>query len=378
VIGLVQAARQPPSWSEFVKGAMAVVLLAVVTGLIISLPERSWDRVVPVAWLFPMLLWIAARCRPLFTAVGVFLVSMTIISSTILGIGYFGDTARPIAERSVHAVSVTLFVTFCGLVLAALFAERRVSEARLAHSNKMLQRERDNKLLNSGAVAAAIAHEVRQPLLTIELNASTGLLLLEKPSPQQHEIRDNLRSIESESRRANEVLDSIRALFGKSDQRRELVNVNQLILDVVRCLQGEFQYHKVSVHFELAEGLPLVNSHPGQLREVVFNLVNNALEAVNAITDRSRVLRLTTNLHDPNAIAVSVEDTGPGIEPELLQSIFEPFVTTKPQGTGLGLAICRMIVEQHGGQVTASSDGKNGATFQFVLPSVTTDQSTHE
>ena len=118
---------------------------------------------------------------------------------------------------------------------------------------------------------------------------------------------------------------------------------------------------------ELVE-LPLVDGHRGQLREVIFNLAHNAIEAMDSTTDRSRILRVTTQLHGPDAIAVAVEDTGPGIDPEKLDRIFTAFVTTKSQGMGLGLAICRMIVEQHGGQLTASSDGKNGALFQFVLP----------
>ena len=118
----------------------------------------------------------------------------------------------------------------------------------------------------------------------------------------------------------------------------------------------------------------LVDGHRGQLREVILNLVNNALEAMDATTDRSRVLRVTTQLHGRDAIAVTVEDSGPGIDPQKLDGIFTAFLTTKSQGMGLGLAICSMIVEQHGGQLTASSDGKSGALFQFVLPTAAIDK----
>jgi C4-dicarboxylate-specific signal transduction histidine kinase len=108
---------------------------------------------------------------------------------------------------------------------------------------------------------------------------------------------------------------------------------------------------------------------------VIFDLVYNALEAMDTTAARSRVLRVTTELRGLDAIAVAVEDSGPGIAPQKLDGIFNTFVTTKSQGMGLGLAICRMIVEQHGGQLTASSDGKNGALFQFVLPTASSDKS---
>ena len=116
---------------------------------------------------------------------------------------------------------------------------------------------------------------------------------------------------------------------------------------------------------ELTTELPLVNGHGGQLQEVVFNLINNAVEAM---TNRSRALLVRTEIRGRDEIAVSVQDSGPGIDPRELDNVFNAFVSTKAHGTGLGLAICRMIVEGHGGQLTASSDGKSGALFQFTLP----------
>jgi signal transduction histidine kinase len=125
--------------------------------------------------------------------------------------------------------------------------------------------------------------------------------------------------------------------------------------------------HGIETRLDLTE-LPVVNAHQGQLREVIFNLVHNALEAMDGTTERSRLLRVRTQRRDADAIMVAVEDSGPGIDPQKLERIFTAFVTTKSQGMGLGLAICRMIIEQHGGTLTASSDGKTGAVFQFVLP----------
>jgi len=124
----------------------------------------------------------------------------------------------------------------------------------------------------------------------------------------------------------------------------------------------------VVTRHELTTELPLVNGHGGQLQEVVFNLINNAVEAMSITTNRSRVLLVRTEIRGRDEIAVSVQDSGPGIDPRQLENVFNAFVSTKADGTGLGLAICRMIVESHGGQLTASSDGKSGALFQFTLP----------
>ena len=144
--------------------------------------------------------------------------------------------------------------------------------------------------------------------------------------------------------------------------------MNELILGVLQSSRKELQDHGVETQLELASELPLVESHRRQLEEVIFNLVHNAIEAMDATTDRDRVLRVRTALNGDDAITVAVRDSGPGIDPKRLDSIFGAFFTTKPHGMGLGLAICRMIIEHHGGQLTASSDGKNGSLFQFVLP----------
>ena len=368
VIGIASAVRQPPPRSELIEGTAALVALAVMTGIIFSLPREVWETVMPVAWLFPILLWLAARCRPIFAAAGAFMVSLSVVSTTIFGIGHFGRIGLPIGERILQAQTAILVVAIFALVLAALFAERRANEARLAHANMMLERERENKLVSAQAIIAAIAHEIRQPLVAITTNAGAALRWLGRTPPDQDEARAALDQIKNEGLRAGEMFDGIRALFGKVDQERQPVAVNDIILSVIHSLEGQLNGHGVAVHRELAAELPLIAGHSGQLREVIFNLVNNALEAMRSTTNRNRELRVRTELRDSDTIAVTIQDTGPGIDPNKLTGIFGAFVTTKMYGTGLGLAICRMIVERHGGQLTASSDGKSGALFQFILP----------
>jgi signal transduction histidine kinase len=368
VIGFADVVRRPSPRSEIIEGTLTLVALALMTGFIISLPDELWETVSPITWLFPILAWLAARYRPAFSAVGAFAVSITIVLTTILGMGHFGDPSLPITERVLGAQASILVVALSAYVLAALFAQRRESAEHLAQSNTMLERERDNKLTNAQAVTAAIAHEVRQPLAAISANGRAAVRFLNKTPPDMEEVRAALNRMISDIHRTSGVFDGIRALFGKSDQKRLQVNVNEIILGVLQSAGKELRDHGVEARLELATELPLVDSNGRQLEEVIFNLVHNATEAMKATTDRDRLLRVKTALNGHDAITVAVQDSGPGIDPKHIDGIFGAFFTTKSHGMGLGLAMCRMIIERHGGQLTASSDGKNGSLFQFVLP----------
>jgi signal transduction histidine kinase len=369
VIGCAAVFRDPPPRSEIVEGSAVLVVLALMTGIIISLPEQPWQTVVPGALLFPMLLWLAARCRPVFAAAGMFLVSLTVVWTTIFGIGHFGDTGLPIDDRIMQAQAVILVVTLGALILAALFAERRENEVRLARSNMLLERERDNKLMNLQAVGASIAHEMKQPLTAIAANGGAALSFLEKTPADLDEMRAILSDIVNDSHRASDALDGIRALFRKVSPGRQLVNVNEIASEVLQSLDTELKEHGVTVLPAFATELPAVLADRGQVQQVILNLVLNALEAMDTTTDRSRVLRVATVLRGRrDAIVVTVQDSGPGIAPQQLEGIFDALVSTKPHGMGLGLAISRMIVERYGGQLTVSSDGKSGAEFQFTIP----------
>jgi signal transduction histidine kinase len=315
-----------------------------------------------------MLLLLAARYRPVIAAAGAFLVSLTVVLATIFGIGHFGDTRIPIEDRILQAQAVIVIVALFALILAALFAGRRQSEAHLTRSNTMLQRERENKLMNMQALTAAIAHQVRQPLGVIQANSNAALNFLGRAPPDLDEIREALNDVISANRRVSEVFVSIRALFGKVDKEQRPINLNEVILDALRSMRGELKDHGVETRLELMPGVPFIDGHAGQLQEVILNLVQNALEAMDTTTDRSRVLRIKTECRNRDAVVVAIEDSGPGVDAKQLENIFAAFVTTKPHGMGLGLAICRMIIEHHGGRLTASSDGKSGTLFQFVLP----------
>jgi integral membrane sensor domain MASE1 len=183
VIGLAAALVQPPPRVELTQSIAALAALGVMTAVILSLGQEAWDTILPIAWLLPILLWLAARSRPVFAAAAAFIASSAIVWTTIFGIGHFGDASLSIVNRILEAQACILFVALSANVAAALFAERRASEQRLVHSNLLLERERDNKLMNLEAITASIAHEVKQPLAAIVTNSSAALRWLERTPP---------------------------------------------------------------------------------------------------------------------------------------------------------------------------------------------------
>lgn len=258
-------------------------------------------------------------------------------------------------------------VVTAAVVMIVLLAEMTTLYASLARTNTMLQSERDNKLTTLEAMAASISHEVRQPLAAIATRGDTALRLLSRTPVDVEKVRSNLSTIVGESHRASQVFDNIRSLFGSADAERQAIDVNEIVVGTLRILRAELEERRVTTRTELSSGLPLVMGHGGQIQEVILNLVHNAIEAMDAVTDGPRILQLKTARNGHDAIAVAIEDSGPGIDAEKLGNIFDPFVTSKPRGVGLGLAICRMTIERHGGQLSASAKSK-GALFQFVLP----------
>jgi signal transduction histidine kinase len=231
----------------------------------------------------------------------------------------------------------------------------------------LLRRERDNKLINLEAVVASISHEVKQPLAAIVMRGSTALRFLGHAPPDVEKARSALNKIVSDGHRASQIFDNIRDLFRASAQERILIDVNELILGILDTVQAELTEHRIIVRTEPLAGSPLVTGHRGQLQEVLLNLIRNAIEAM-AEVDGPRVLRLKVEKWDHDGVSIKVSDTGPGIDPERLDSIFDAFVTTKSHGIGLGLAICRMIVDRHGGQLQAVSGPAGGAQFEMTLP----------
>ena len=157
-------------------------------------------------------------------------------------------------------------------------------------------------------------------------------------------------------------------LFRGGEQEQQPVDINALALEAIQLLRKELDDHNMLARTKLASELPVILGHSGQLREVILNLIQNAIDAMAATTNRPRVISVATARLGSDSISISLQDTGPGIDPQKLASIFDPFVTTKAKGTGLGLAICKMIVDQHGGKLSAASGADGGARFEITLP----------
>jgi signal transduction histidine kinase len=259
-------------------------------------------------------------------------------------------------------------VALSAYVLAALFAERRDSEARLASSNIMLGRERSNKLMNLEAMAASISHEVRQPLTGITLSGSALLRYLGATPPKLEKARSAAEKVIAAGHRISQILDDIRNLFGTTERAPSPLNMNDSALGALRALDGDLKNHNIVTRAHLKPELPPIMGHSGQLQQVIVNLIQNAIDAMDSVDSDRRVLQVRTEHNGSDAISIAIEDTGPGIDPKKTDDIFNAHFTTKPHGMGLGLAICRMIVERHDGELSVSSADPHGTIFRIKLP----------
>jgi signal transduction histidine kinase len=157
-------------------------------------------------------------------------------------------------------------------------------------------------------------------------------------------------------------------MLKKDNQATALQDVNELIREVLTLVRSEVENHRVVIYPELLGDLPQVPANRVQLRQVIVNLLMNAVDAMDAVMDSARAVRIKTEVYDPNYLRIAVEDTGTGIDPKNIDRIFDAFFSAKPNGMGMGLSICRSIIEAHGGRVWVTTNVPRGAVFQFTLP----------
>jgi C4-dicarboxylate-specific signal transduction histidine kinase len=225
-----------------------------------------------------------------------------------------------------------------------------------------------NRVAMMGQLTASIAHEVKQPIAAMATTAQAALRWLAAQPPALEEVRQGLARIVRDGSRADEVIGRIRRLVEKAPPRRDALEINETILEVVALLHGELVKHAISLQTHLAQGLPLVQGDRVQLQQVILNLIVNAIEAMRGIPEGARHLLISTGTAASGDVLVVVQDSGPGLDPAMLGLLFEAFYTTKPGGLGMGLSICRSIIEAHGGRLWPATHNKHGATFQFILP----------
>jgi PAS domain S-box-containing protein len=256
------------------------------------------------------------------------------------------------------------------IVCEDITERKRVSEAlgavrmELAHANRVA---------TIGQLTASIAHEVNQPIAAARNNAAAALRFLSGSSPDLGEAREALDWVMNEADRAGDIIGRIRAHVKKEPPLNARFDINDAINELVALTRSEVGEKGVAVRIRLAEGLPAVQGDRVQLQQVVLNLILNAVEAMSSVDDAPRELSISTEGRGVHEVLVAVSDSGPGINPENLERVFDSFYTTKRSGMGLGLSICRFIVDAHGGRLWAETNEPRGAVFRFTVPAETKD-----
>src|SRR5499427_7669445 len=260
-----------------------------------------------------------------------------------------------------------------GVAFVLDLTEQKRAQERLRVSERSLREVQAecahvNRVATMGQLAASISHEVMQPIAAGVTNAQVALRWLGSQPPDLEEVRQALDRIVKEGNRARNVIDRIRALIQKAPPRMDRLKIGEAVYEAIALTHGELVKQGVSVQTQLAEGLPHVQGDRVQLQQVIINLTINAMEAMSSVGQASRRLLISTGREASGGVLVSVQDSGPGLDVEDLDRLFDAFYTTKPGGMGMGLSICRSIIEGHGGRIWASRNVGPGATLQFTLP----------
>jgi PAS domain S-box-containing protein len=240
-------------------------------------------------------------------------------------------------------------------------SERRYREAQieLAHANRVA---------TMGQLAASIAHEIKQPLATAVAGAQAASRWLRTQQPNLDEAQAALNRIIKAGNLASDFVDRVGNLIRKAPPRKDGLDINETVREVIALARGEVMGNGIELRTQLADDLPLIQADRVQLQQVVLNLIMNAVEAMRGVNEGSRELLIGTGKEPDGGVLVAVHDSGPGLNPESVDLLFDAFYTTKPGGMGMGLSICRSIIEAHQGRLWASANTPRGAVFHFTVP----------
>lgn len=338
-------------------GSPALVLVGVLIAAAIFVADTVTQLEIAVAVLYVAVILIAVR---VFERRGVLIVALACVALTILSYFLSREAFSPRSGFINCVISIAAILASTYLALRNQTAMNALHEAQteLAHANRVTA---------MGELTAAIVHEVNQPVAGVVANAEAAMRWLVAQPPDLEEARLALESIVEDGKRTSEIVNRIRALARKAAPRRELLDVNQVILDVIALTRTLTQRNDVVLLSQLSTDPAPVLGDRIQIQQVILNLILNAIEAMTAI-DGPRELRIGTTIQTPDRVIVTVNDTGPGIAAGNLERLFDAFYTTKPEGMGMGLSICRTIVEAHGGRISAPRGDTVGATLQFSIP----------
>jgi two-component system, LuxR family, sensor kinase FixL len=219
-----------------------------------------------------------------------------------------------------------------------------------------------------GQLSSALAHELSQPLSAIQHNAETAQLLLTCDSVDIPLLREIVGDVLRDDRRAVQVVQRLRAWLKQGQLHSESVRLSDIAQDVLALVRADAAMKHVTLECSVPQSLPPVLGDRIHLSQVLLNLIMNAMDAVGGASDSRRQVTIEARSTPNGCCEMSVGDSGPGIAPEALDQVFEPFFTSKNDGMGIGLSISRSIVEAHGGKLWAENGLRGGATFRFTVP----------
>ena len=318
----------------------------------------------PTLLLWPPLLWAALRFGPLGASAALFCIAALSIWGTAHQIGPFVQFSH--ADQVISLQLFWIMLSAPVLLLAATIREREKAEAALHEQRNQLAHI--TRYWTVGELSGAVAHELRQPLLSILANAEAGTKFLAAESPDLNEVRDILDDIAEQDRHAASVISHMRGFLKKSPSQFDAITLETVVRNALALGRSTLNAAGVSVHTRIPTGLPRVYGDPVQLLQVLVNLIMNACEAMSGEHVRDRHLTIKAALTDDDYVEVLVADTGVGLPRGGDHLVFEPFFTTKDKGLGLGLAICRSIAQAHGGRLWGENNPEGGATFHLLLP----------
>jgi PAS domain S-box-containing protein len=247
-------------------------------------------------------------------------------------------------------------------------AEAALRDAERRNLDAQLQLAHVNRIATMGQLTASIAHEVNQPIGAILVNAGTASRWLNAQPPNLEKATQLIDRIAADSKRAGDIVSGIRDLVKKAPERKERLEINEAVLEVIGLTRGEMSNSGVLAQTRMADDLQGIWGNRVQLQQVILNLIMNAIEAMSEVSEGSRELLISTRKAEADGILITVGDSGPGLPQANPERIFDAFYTTKPSGLGMGLSICRSIVEVHGGRLWATSNEPHGAVFCMMLP----------
>jgi signal transduction histidine kinase len=388
LIELSSASRDRPPWSELVEGGLAVAALALASGFAIFLRSELLATVGPVAVLFAPLLWLAARCRPVFAAAAALIVSLSIVWTTTFGIGYFGSPGPSMDERVLASQFSILLVTIGTALVAALFAEirekRRLAEAALHASETQRYLIETERLAALGGLVAGVAHEISSPIGTSLTVASTlahrsadftdqiasGQLRRAQLAEFAGSCRGAADQLVANLQRAGGLIQSFKqvAVDRSSDDRRAF-DLRLATEQVIASVRSRVLKSQAALSIEVPSDI-IMDSFPGPYGQILTNLIFNAVTHAFIGRPGGHMLIKARRL-GMDQVEITFADDGNGIPPEVQRHVFDPFFTTRRAegSTGLGLYIVHnLVTQQLGGTIALVSTPGNGTTICLTLP----------